>query len=227
MSLLNWFSGKKSPADATSPSSGHSRADAAPSSRSDATPISTRRGERMARRELLYTVVRECMTSAGVLSSTYKFKVLSLDGWGRQFMVMVDLAGSREEPVQRLQEIEALVGQAAKARHDILVKAVYWRQHPVAQPPVLQERVAPIATKAAPVAPLAASTAQPVSQDEPFEPINEQELAAFRNALTKGVPRSGTEQPSYTLLTGFENTEMNDEPTRRRALSTTQYGEIR
>ena len=189
MSLLNWISGKKSPADATGPSSGHSRADAAPSSRSDAVPISTRRGERMARRELLYTVVRECMTRAGVLSSTYKFKVLSLDGWGRQFMVMVDLAGSREEPVQRLQEIEALVGQAAKARHDILVKAVYWRQHPVAQPPVLNERVATIATKTAP--PPAVAAVPEFDDDEPFEPINEQELAAFRTTLAKGAARLG------------------------------------
>ena len=46
----------------------------------------------MARRELLYAVVREAMVRAGVLSSSYKFKVLSLDPRGRQFLVMVDLA---------------------------------------------------------------------------------------------------------------------------------------
>jgi hypothetical protein len=46
----------------------------------------------MERREMLYAVVREAMVRAGVLSSTYKFKVLSLDPRGRQFMVMVDLA---------------------------------------------------------------------------------------------------------------------------------------
>ncbi|MBK0391341.1 hypothetical protein [Ramlibacter algicola] len=218
MSLLNWFSGGKSPTEATEPSSGHSRADA-PSSRSDAAPVSARRGERMARRELLYTVVRECMTRAGVLSSTYRFKVLSLDGWGRQFLVMVDLAAAKEEPVHRLQEIEALIGQAARARHEILVQAVYWRQHPVAQPPVLQERVAPVTAKVAPASPA------PARADEPFEPINQQELAAFRNALTKGMHRPAAEQ-SYTLLTGFENTEMHDEPTRPRSLSSTQYGEL-
>ena len=46
----------------------------------------------MARRELLYAVVRDAMTRAGVLSAGYKFKVLSLDARGRQFLVMVDLA---------------------------------------------------------------------------------------------------------------------------------------
>ena len=51
-----------------------------------------RRGERLERRELLYAVVRESMTSAGVLSSGYKFKVLSLDSRGVQYLIMMDLA---------------------------------------------------------------------------------------------------------------------------------------
>src|SRR4051812_16464275 len=76
MSLFNWFARKKAPAEADVSSTG-----LAPSSRGDGAPISNRRGERMARREYLYVIVRECMNRAGVLSSTYKFKVLSLDGW--------------------------------------------------------------------------------------------------------------------------------------------------
>src|SRR4051812_18953987 len=83
--------------------------------------------ERMARRELLYGVVREAMVRAGVLSSSYKFKVLSLDARGRQFLVMVDLSRDNGVVVGQLAEIEAMIAQGAKTRHDILVTSVYWR----------------------------------------------------------------------------------------------------
>lgn len=85
-----------------------------------------RRGERMARRERLYGVVRECMTNAGMLSSGYKFKVLSLDSRGRQFLVMVDLTRPHAGGAAWLQ-VEATIVHAARARHGVGVKAVYWR----------------------------------------------------------------------------------------------------
>lgn len=81
----------------------------------------------MARREMLYNVVRESMVRAGVLSASYKFKVLSLDARGRQFLVMMDLAREFGGQTEGLAEIEALIAQSAKARYDILVSAVYWR----------------------------------------------------------------------------------------------------
>jgi hypothetical protein len=81
----------------------------------------------MERRELLYTVVRDAMVRAGVLSASYKFKVLSLDQRGRQFLVMMDLAREYGGETARLSEIEALIAQTAKTRYDILVTAVYWR----------------------------------------------------------------------------------------------------
>ena len=134
MSLFSWmFTGRK---PATPPeSSGLSRMEPTrPAKRSadkdaalnNAQPAN-RKGERMARRELLYAVVRDAMTRAGVLSSGYKFKVLSLDARGRQFLVMVDLARNHGGETARLAEIEALIAQGAKARYDILVSAVYWR----------------------------------------------------------------------------------------------------
>jgi hypothetical protein len=81
----------------------------------------------MERRELLYTVVRDAMVRAGVLSASYKFKVLSLDQRGRQFLVMMDLAREYGGETTRLSEIEALIAQTAKTRYDIVVTAVYWR----------------------------------------------------------------------------------------------------
>ncbi|WP_353236249.1 hypothetical protein [Diaphorobacter ruginosibacter] len=88
-----------------------------------------RKNIRMERRESLYMVVRDAMVRAGVLSAGYKFKVLSLDPLGQQFVVMVDLAREYGPSTARLSEIETLIVQSAKARFEILVTAVYWRVH--------------------------------------------------------------------------------------------------
>lgn len=78
MSFLTWFSSKLAAAPPPVPKaalrSEHSRL------------------KRHARREQLYVGIREAMTRAGVLSASYKFKVLSLDQPGDKFMVMMDLA---------------------------------------------------------------------------------------------------------------------------------------
>ncbi len=130
MSLFHWLFRSMTPVKPQAESSGLSRMEATrPASRGGASMVppsgnaqaANRKGERMARRELLYTVVRDSMMRAGVLSASYKFKVLSLDARGRQFLVMVDLAQERSGNTTRLAEIEALIAQAAKSRHDILV----------------------------------------------------------------------------------------------------------
>ncbi len=69
------------------------------------------------------------MVRAGVLSASYKFKVLSLDQRGSQFLVMMDLAREFGGDTARLSEIEALIAQTAKSRYDIAVTAVYWRSN--------------------------------------------------------------------------------------------------
>lgn len=92
----------------------------------DAKPGS-RKTLRLAQRELLYGVIRESMVRAGVLSSSYKFKVLSLDAQGRQYLVMMDLDRDVEGHTSRLADIETQMAHSALARHDILVTAVYWR----------------------------------------------------------------------------------------------------
>lgn len=141
MSLFSWFSRKTPPArprpsvepssallnaDATVPLTpgrpGHPLVEPHPPEHA-----ANRKNERMERRELLYTVVRDAMVRAGVLSAGYKFKVLSLDQRGRQFLVMMDIAREYGGETIRLSEIEALIAQTAKSRFDILVTAVYWR----------------------------------------------------------------------------------------------------
>ena len=269
MSLFSWLSPRKKPAPAPD-SSGLSRMESTKpySARGSAAGSgpngqpANRKNERMARRELLYGVVRESMTNAGVLSTSYKFKVLSLDARGRQFLVMVDLASEFGGETHRLAEIEAMVAQAAKSRFDILVTAVYWRlnEHvaigvPAARSQAVTSRPVPLDSGPAPLAPAPAvkpAAAQPVlPQSHPssrFEPLHPDEVSAFKRALASGA--SGAEAmasaasatgasaksfdgaakhgpQSYTLLTGFEDTEMADSDNPPAALSTTQYGDLR
>jgi len=174
MSLFSWFSRKPAPPKAKPRSAG-----AEPSGllNADATvplapgrpgqpllqPVppehaANRKNERMERRELLYTVVRDAMVRAGVLSASYKFKVLSLDQRGRQFLVMMDLAREYGGETARLSEIEALIAQTAKTRYDILVTAVYWRINDHVAVGLPQKGITPQgAALPAPAAPVAAA----------------------------------------------------------------------
>ena len=130
MSLMSWLFPNKKRSKAASSSTMTSGAGSPRKSARDAASggsSAKRKSDRAARRELLYAVVREAMVRAGVLSASYKFKVLSLDAEGRQFLIMVDLARGAGGDAANLAEIEALIAQSAKARHDMRVTAVYWR----------------------------------------------------------------------------------------------------
>src|SRR4051812_4587891 len=223
MSLLSMFSRKKHPDDDRSgpPSSGFVRpVPAVPLQRpiGDVAATPSRRSERAARRELLFTIVRECMNRAGVLSASYKFKVLSLDARGRQFLVMVEVAGAQLRSVERLAQIETMVTQAAAAQHDISVKAIYWRQndHVAATAPTEATAAQPVAVATAEVQKTAAGAPESVLADGPgHEPIDAEEVAAFRKALANGTRRPREPRPAepqnYTLLTGFEHTEIRED----------------
>ena len=137
MSFFSWFTRKPSakrqlpqpsaPLNAGAPASLSGRTHK-PSANSPAQEQTAAiKNERMERRELLYIVVRDAMVCAGVLSASYKFKVLSLDPRGLQFLVMMDLAPEFGGETERLNEIETLIAQTAKARYGITVSAVYWR----------------------------------------------------------------------------------------------------
>lgn len=253
MSLLNWLSpSRKANAKAAHPAdtSGLSRMESTRPASARTKEVAAgangqaanRKHERMARRELLYGVVRECMVKAGVLSSGYKFKVLSLDGRGRQFLLMVDLAREHGAETERLAEIEATIAQSAKLRHDIVVTAVYWRMNEhvaiglsAGQAPVAASNSFPMPLESGPVplesspVPLAAAEPPPVAPLAPrggrYDPIDADEVTAFKQALASGVARpSPRASQNYTLLTGFEDTELPDP--RSPSLGSTQYGNL-
>lgn len=333
MSLFSWFSRKPAPAKPRSVAepSGLLNADATVplTPGRQGRPLSeqlppehaaNRKNERMERRELLYTVVRDAMVRAGVLSASYKFKVLSLDQRGRQFLVMMDLAREYGGETARLSEIEALIAQTAKTRYDILVTAVYWRindhvavglpqkgvspqaaalqsaaqslrrppmaaaplgaqagtatpgvpampaaggaaMRPVATAPAPLSAPAPLARRAvpataavaAPVAPAAvavapsaaAAPAVPAARTAStrFEPIEADEVAAFKRALASAAgaggaatavsaaARPGVAVRSGPILapaapTGFEDTQTPGADGPSPDLSSTQYGDL-
>lgn len=291
MSLFSWFTRKSTPAKPrTNDGAGLLNADATvplvPGS--DGQPLlkpapaehaANRVNERMERRELLYIVVRDAMVRAGVLSASYKFKVLSLDQKGRQFLIMMDLAREYGGETARLSEIEALVAQTAKARYDIAVSAVYWRINdhvavglpqqgvtaappPVApaQPPVASIRpttprprptpvMAPAAAApivpdfaipppVAPPPPTPVITSAPPSQGGRFDPIEADEVAAFKRALASAAAARPTSSAPLGVSvhsgplrqpvsdTGFADTEMPHDA-QGPDLGSTQYGELR
>jgi hypothetical protein len=270
MSLFNWFSGK--PGDASLNESarraetGHAPLRAAhPPGASSAQTAEMSRLRRHARREQLFNGIREAMTRSGVLSARYKFKVLSLDQIGNEFMVMMDLSSEFGGALDQLIALESAIIRHAKARHDITVPTVYWRidglpsAAPLSRPAPLEAAssspsapaaLAPLPTLPAinPASPAiaaatassgkpTASPASPVLAHKPPTAISPAEVAAFQQALraasakapatvqesgirTLGKPRS------YTLLTGFEDTEMPDAG-GTPGLSRTQYGDLK
>lgn len=272
MSLFSWFTRKPAPAKSRSAEpSGLLNADATvplvPGR--DGRPVlppaapaehaANRRNERMERRELLYSVVRDAMVRAAVLSAGYKFKVLSLDQHGRQFLVMIDLAREYGGDTARLSEIEALIAQTAKTRYDIAVSAVYWRlnEHVAVglpqkgqeiRPPAAAPRAAPPlavrtpvtaaapAPRPAPAVPVA-TPARPAAPAQPrFDPIEADEVAAFKQALAAssrpapavaapGVAVRSGPMRSVLLQNDFAETEL-PEDSRAQDLSGTQYGDL-
>lgn len=254
MSLLNWFSGKDAHTAGPRYSDRGGLADnrgrllvagekpPAPAMKphpEQADRGETRKAKRHARRELLYVAVREAMTRSGVLSSSYKFKVLSLDQRGNQFLVMMDVTPTLGRQPEKLAEVESVIVQTARARFEILVTSVYWRMSTAVGAAVS----GPSSQDSSPAkTPASASSAsgEPAALKLPsgprYEPLQEDEVAAFTMALAAATASSqavaeaaagkGRNGPqSYTLLTGFEDTERPGTASAP-ALSTTQYGDL-
>ena len=239
MSLLTWFTQKtadKPPLDAESSGLGHIDAtvpfqplDGSRLRMSPAANAVSRKTERLEQRELLYGVVRESMIRIGVLSSKYKFKVLSMDSRGNKYLIMMDLAKQHAVEVGRLSEIEGLIAKSAKARHNILVTAVYWR---------VSEQVSSDADEsAASIATLASAKPVVAHLVERRKPRSESslsdEVTAFKQALTSGSAPQKLSSPGEIVRTkwsratptpSFADTEFLDEA--QMPLSGTQYGDL-
>lgn len=248
MALFNWFSDKSERTKSSAP-----RNAGRPARHSSPTPVSSslstpvypkpvadptnrseeRKAKRHARREQLYVAVRESMTRAGVLSASYKFKVLSLDQRGDQFLVMMDVHPSLGAQVEKLSESEALIVQTAKTLFGMVVTSVYWRLD--VKPQMVNTHASGFESRPAELQAQATGRTIKPGGTPRYEPIQDDEVTAFKLALSTaaaqhpalpdatGKTRSGLR--SYTLITGFEDTEM-PESSAAPALSATQYGEL-
>lgn len=86
------------------------------------------RDERGHRKEQLFGVLKENMARAGVLSSAYKFKVLTVDRQGRRFIVMFDVDSDATDcRPAALQALERTIQDEALEHTGAEIQAVYWR----------------------------------------------------------------------------------------------------
>jgi hypothetical protein len=243
MSLFTWFTHKTSanmPLEADS--SGLGQIDATvPFQLADrdrlklvppAIVTSTGKSQRLEKRELLYGVVREAMVQIGVLSSRYKFKVLSLDSRGSKYLIMMDLAKQHASEAGKLGEIEGLIAKSAKARHNISVTSVYWRVNEY----VLSPETHAAKTEAMQLGQKATiREAQKISHagQSSTAPTLSEEVEAFKQALSSiptpkklsspgEILRSSRRKPA--AMPTFADTEFLDEA--HMPLSGTQYGDL-
>lgn len=211
MSIFNWFGSQKSgkkharpgrsgaaPDEATRPQPAADAARSKPTGPANAAPVAPPKTERPAQRELLHEVVRDAMLRAGVLGARYKFKVLSLDGRGSPYLILIDLADPLAGGAARLTEIEATMAQTAKQRHAILITAVYWRMSEQvtaglapkerARPAPLQEEVAAFKRASASSAPGAAPSAADQIVSAP-PPVDFQDTQMMDSEQRPATPR--------------------------------------
>lgn len=181
--------------------------------------ISPRRSRRILRREQLFSVVRESLIRGGVLSTSYEFKVLTLDVNGDSFLVLVDLALSAElMSDEYLLEIERWIQSSAQSRHSMVVRSVYWRRKaaPEQRGTALKSAVAVQIRRDTSVIGAPATALQ--TRMQAVEP---DEVDAFRRALQSAQQPVRRERPGDEafLPTPESHSDFS-------ALSETQYGKL-
>lgn len=208
MSLLRWLQAKKSDAGATG-----GRKLRRSFGQTTLPLISPRRGRRILRREQLFSVVRESLIRAGVLSTSYEFKVLALDSTGDGFLVLINLTLPADVmPDEYLLEIERWIQGSARSRHSMQVQAVYWRRQPV-------HDLRGVALKASVAAQTRREGAAASGSARPLAP---EQVAAFRSALeTPALPAHRMEAPAVAQME--QPPEVHSD---FAGLSETQYGRL-
>lgn len=146
-------------------------------------PVKMNLEERMAfRREMLYEAIKVTMQASGMLSASYRFRVVRNDKRGHQYSVMIDLStdfmNNPEGQPARLLAVGANITRNAMARYGIVVAGVYWR--------VNEELKGFDRAPDEPVSPAAPSPQTPPTAREKYERATADELAAFEAAWQKG-----------------------------------------
>jgi hypothetical protein len=222
MSLISWLQAKKS----ASPRTGGLPRKRKSFGQTTLPLISPRRGRRILRREQLFSVVRESMIRGGVLSTSYDFKVLTLDANGDSFLVLIDLALPADVmPDAYLLEIERWVQASAQSRHSMSIPSVYWRRKAVTDQRGIALKAAVVAQTQRP----AASESQTAIRSPPVSrrigeahAVEAAEVEAFRQALAAAAPPLRRGPPDAQDLMGPVPESHSD----FSALSETQHGKL-
>lgn len=95
-------------------------------------PVKMNLDERMAfRREMLYEAIKVTMQAHGVLSASYKYRVVRNDKRGHLYSVLIDLSTdflhNREGRPEQLVVVAAAIVKNAATRYGLLVAGVYWQ----------------------------------------------------------------------------------------------------
>jgi hypothetical protein len=223
MAWFNWFSNKNTAAradshdalsdvltsqqmDFTRPMNGarpHSAAQ--PAVTASAERLEQRRNERNAKRELLFQVVRESMVRVGVLSSAFKFKVLSLDQRGRSFLVMIELSAEFSGEVEKLAQIESMIAQTARHRFEIIVQAVYWRYFNATPAASTAASTAASPSVAAPT-PLLGALQAPISRPAPLFSMEGPGSSAHKSPMPQNVAQPASRAAAAAASSKFQTT---------------------
>ena len=189
-------------------------------------PIRGRKSVRLGQRELLYGVVRDVMIRAGVLVASYRFKVLSLDAQGRQYLIMMDLLKVDVGDMKRLGEIESMIVQVAKVRHDILVTGVYWRNE-------LQKTNIKTSHKQNSEVKAPAPVPRESRASSTFKELQRSEIDPLKQRITRVISEKSSansvissRKNHSTSSPEFEDTRIIDPNEYGSQLSATQYGDL-
>lgn len=138
--------------------------------------------ERMAfRRDVLYEAIKVTMQAHGILSASYRFRVVRGDKRGHQYMVMIDLSTdflhNREGQPAALSALGSALAKTAAARCGVLVTGVYWQ---------VNEEIRGFEASRPGVAPVAATAAAAAPSPRKSGRDSAEEVAAFEAEWQKG-----------------------------------------
>lgn len=148
-----------------------------------------KKSERQIQRERLYRVIRNVMLNAGIMKPKYRFKVLSTNGNGTSYIVMMDLDCIHAVESPNLKAIETKITILAREILSIEVKSMYWRVGTYLQ----EDQASPHEFTGMPEM----SRRQVVTRQ--LETVTHAEIDAFRKALDVGagtIDVSAVEEPS-------------------------------
>jgi len=141
----------------------------------------------------------------------------------------VDLLDPEALPSTQFLELERLIAANAAQQRDLQVNAVYWRINDVPVTAAAPSTSAP-ATRV-PCAPTPAASGR--RQTPAFEPIGQDEMLAFKQAVATAA---GQAAPNQTVTsgprrqssapTGFEDTQILRQDESASPLSATQFGDL-